>query len=247
MKKLAISLLVAFTAQVAVAERITNEDVARLMKAGLSPETIALKIRYSDTSFDTSTDALIALREAGVPDATIRLMLEKQKDAPFEARTQATATPAERANASSGPPAASPTGSSPAAPAPAAEAPSPDPAPLVSAHPPEAATRKPASPGRPVFEVAYQNPASGATCSTGFLQVDDKGLSLTGCLGSNFTLKWTSITSACAATGESTAIRLTTASGTRRLSAMSVEQRDEIFATITRGAPSGLVLESCKD
>jgi hypothetical protein len=55
---------------------LTNADVIRLVKAGLSPATIEAKIAASETKFDTTTDGLVALAEADVPDPVIRAMIE---------------------------------------------------------------------------------------------------------------------------------------------------------------------------
>jgi hypothetical protein len=57
-----------------------NADIVKLVKAGLSAETIETKIGASETDFDTSTDALVALAGEGVPDRVIRAMIEH--DAP---------------------------------------------------------------------------------------------------------------------------------------------------------------------
>jgi len=57
-----------------------NADIVKLVKAGLSAETIETKIAASETDFDTSTDALVALAGEGVPDRVIRAMIEH--DAP---------------------------------------------------------------------------------------------------------------------------------------------------------------------
>jgi hypothetical protein len=66
------------TAFLILAALLTNDDVVKLTKAGLSAETIVAKIRASETKFDTSTDALVALANAGVPDAVIRAMIENK-------------------------------------------------------------------------------------------------------------------------------------------------------------------------
>jgi hypothetical protein len=55
-----------------------NADVVKLVKAGLSAETIEAKIASSETAFDTSTDALVALAGEGVPDRVIRAMIEQR-------------------------------------------------------------------------------------------------------------------------------------------------------------------------
>ena len=53
-----------------------NSDIVKLVKAGLSAETIETKIASSQTDFDTSTEALVALEGDGVPDHVIRAMIE---------------------------------------------------------------------------------------------------------------------------------------------------------------------------
>lgn len=70
---------------------LTNGDVMKLAKAGLSAETIVAKIKASETSFDTSTDALVALAEAGLPDEVIRAMVEKPKSKPAAKKNAGTA------------------------------------------------------------------------------------------------------------------------------------------------------------
>ena len=59
-----------------------NADIVKLVKAGLSAETIEAKIVSSDADFDTSTDALVALAADGVPDRVIRVMIERDQVAP---------------------------------------------------------------------------------------------------------------------------------------------------------------------
>lgn len=59
-----------------------NADIVKLVQAGLTAETIEAKIAASQTDFDTSTDALVALAGAGVPDRVIRVMIEQDQVAP---------------------------------------------------------------------------------------------------------------------------------------------------------------------
>ncbi len=59
-----------------------NADIIRLVQAGLSAETIEAKIASSATDFDISTDALVALAGAGVPDRVIRVMIEHDRVEP---------------------------------------------------------------------------------------------------------------------------------------------------------------------
>ena len=55
-------------------EVMTNESVIKLHRAGLPAEVILSKIRTSQTRFDTSVDALLALAEAKVPESVIAEM-----------------------------------------------------------------------------------------------------------------------------------------------------------------------------
>jgi hypothetical protein len=64
------------------ADVLTNADIVKLVKAGLSPATIEAKIATSATKFDTSTDSLVALTKAGVPDRVIKSMIERKPAPP---------------------------------------------------------------------------------------------------------------------------------------------------------------------
>jgi len=54
---------------------MTNEDVIALVQAGLSEGIVIEKIRTSTSQFDTSTEALVKLKRAGVPDGVIRVIV----------------------------------------------------------------------------------------------------------------------------------------------------------------------------
>src|SRR5271165_191919 len=54
---------------------ITNADVISMTKSGLGQQTIVLAIQQGPTSFDTSPQALIGLKKAGVADGVLNLML----------------------------------------------------------------------------------------------------------------------------------------------------------------------------
>lgn len=54
---------------------MTNQDVIKLVKAKVSEDLIIVKIRQSKTKFDVSVDALVALKEAGVSDNLIAVMM----------------------------------------------------------------------------------------------------------------------------------------------------------------------------
>lgn len=55
---------------------LTNESVIELIKAGLSEGIILTKIKNSKTEFDTSSSALMKLKENNVSDNVIMTMLE---------------------------------------------------------------------------------------------------------------------------------------------------------------------------
>jgi hypothetical protein len=55
---------------------ITNEDVTGMLKAGISPEIVAAKVKSSKCQCDTSPAALEKLKNAGVPDNVILAMVE---------------------------------------------------------------------------------------------------------------------------------------------------------------------------
>lgn len=56
-------------------DKLTNSEVISLTKAGLASSVILEKIRTSQTDFDTSTDGLIALKQAGVADDVVAAMV----------------------------------------------------------------------------------------------------------------------------------------------------------------------------
>jgi len=62
-----------------VPARLTNEDVLRMVGAKIAPEVVVEKIRGTPCDFDTSPAALGRLKEAGVPDALLLLMVMSPK------------------------------------------------------------------------------------------------------------------------------------------------------------------------
>ena len=55
---------------------LTNDDIIRMAKVGFGEAVIVAKIETSATDFDTSLDALVALKEAGVGDGVIAVMVK---------------------------------------------------------------------------------------------------------------------------------------------------------------------------
>jgi len=77
---------------VAAAEQMTNGDVLKLHAAGFGEGVIIDKIRTTEPGFDTSVEALIRLKEMGVPQAVLLEIL--QASGPDESAAEA--EPAER-------------------------------------------------------------------------------------------------------------------------------------------------------
>jgi hypothetical protein len=73
---------------------LTNADVLSMVEAKLATEVVVEKIKTSSCDFDTSPAALARLKEAGVPDALLLLMVMSPKCAPPPARRVAVQVPA---------------------------------------------------------------------------------------------------------------------------------------------------------
>jgi len=67
---------------------LTNADVVKMVQGHLGPETIVTAIQSEKHNFDLSSNGLIALKRAGVPEDVIRAMLNADA-APAAAQTQA--------------------------------------------------------------------------------------------------------------------------------------------------------------
>jgi hypothetical protein len=65
----------------APAEVLTNSDVVKMVKVKLADGIIISKIKASACNFDTSVDALVKLKEAGVSDPVIQAMHDAQEAA----------------------------------------------------------------------------------------------------------------------------------------------------------------------
>jgi hypothetical protein len=79
-----VLLLLIVASSLHAAEVVDNAAVVRMVRAGLSIDVVMTKIAQSQTTFDTSVDALITLKGEGVPDPVIKAMLVK---APAEQAT----------------------------------------------------------------------------------------------------------------------------------------------------------------
>jgi hypothetical protein len=59
---------------------LTNADIVNMTKQGFDPSLIVKDIRSSSTDFDTSPQALIDLKNAGVDKSVMEAMLSAQAD-----------------------------------------------------------------------------------------------------------------------------------------------------------------------
>ena len=69
---LVLAAVLAFSQEV-----LTNEDILKLVKAGMSEEVILSSISSKPGKFSVNTDDLIALKQGGVPDKVIAAMVAK--------------------------------------------------------------------------------------------------------------------------------------------------------------------------
>ena len=61
---------------------LVNADIVKMVKAGLAEDTIVLAIQNKPSSFDTSPEELIRLKEQGVSQAVLNAMLNASNPAP---------------------------------------------------------------------------------------------------------------------------------------------------------------------
>jgi hypothetical protein len=80
-------------AQPAGPAALTNADVLKMFEARLAPEVVVEKMKASPCDFDTSPEALKRLKEAGVPDSLLLVMVMSPKCNAQPARGVAVAVP----------------------------------------------------------------------------------------------------------------------------------------------------------
>lgn len=78
MKILIPGLLVSILFAALPAAAMSNKDVLKMQKAGLSEETIIVAMQKEKPEYDTSPDALIELKSAGVSEKVIQKMISLQ-------------------------------------------------------------------------------------------------------------------------------------------------------------------------
>lgn len=83
MRRLLVALLLA-TPLAALAAPMTNDDVIRLVRSGLGEDTIVQAVNAGEPGFDTSTDGLVKLKQFGVSDRIIQLLISRQSGVPAQ-------------------------------------------------------------------------------------------------------------------------------------------------------------------
>jgi len=79
MKKTIILNAVLFLSATLSAQKITNQTLLEMKKAGISEEIIKTKIATEDSHFDVSTQAIVDLKKNGFSDSVISLMIQKNE------------------------------------------------------------------------------------------------------------------------------------------------------------------------
>ena len=79
MKNLLLALLLALPLAAAAAP-MSNDDVIKMVKGGLSDATVIQAIEGAEPGFDTSPDGLVKLKQGGVSDAVIQRILSRKGD-----------------------------------------------------------------------------------------------------------------------------------------------------------------------
>jgi hypothetical protein len=86
-----------FTAAALAHQPLTNENIVTLAKAGFDELFILQLVRSSRTNFDTSVQGLVGLKQAGVSEELIKLMVMPQPSAPAAPAATAAAPPPKHA------------------------------------------------------------------------------------------------------------------------------------------------------
>lgn len=83
MKRLLVVLLIA-APLAARAAPMTNADVIKLVRSGLGEDTVIQAVNAGEPGFDTSPDGLVNLKQFGVSDRIIQLLISRQSGTPAQ-------------------------------------------------------------------------------------------------------------------------------------------------------------------
>lgn len=201
-------------------DSLRNGDIVKLVQAGFEPATIIQKIRSSETAFDLSTDALIALKNSGVDETIVREMIRRQEVPP--------APPA---------PAVPPV---PAAPDAVTPAPSVDVVTATPATPPRAPLppAAPMTPKRPRSEKfdARLTTSGHDTCKAK-LELDRGGIRTSGCRPEDLRLRWDAVQKICFSDREPNRLTISTAAKDYKLETSSEEGMRPVIDSIAYFSP----------
>ena len=64
-------------------EKLTNAKIIQMIQAGFDEETIVAAVQSKPTDFDTSIDALIELKSAGVSEPVLRAVMDSDEGRPI--------------------------------------------------------------------------------------------------------------------------------------------------------------------
>ncbi len=76
-----LALPVSFAAQTTTADALTNADIVRMMKAGISENIIVREIEISRTNFGTGPTELIELKSQGASERVLGAVLDSRSGA----------------------------------------------------------------------------------------------------------------------------------------------------------------------
>ena len=76
-KGLLAVLFLVFASLLTAQQTLNNEGVIKMVKAGLSEDVVAAAVSSSPGTYDTSADALVALKSAGVGDKVVTAIVSK--------------------------------------------------------------------------------------------------------------------------------------------------------------------------
>jgi hypothetical protein len=93
-KSLFAVLFLVFASLLSAQQLLNNEGVIKMVKAGLSEDVVIAAVTSSPGTYDTSTDALVALKSAGVGDKVVSAIVAKATAPALAAAAPASGRPA---------------------------------------------------------------------------------------------------------------------------------------------------------
>lgn len=91
MKRILAVIVLLAASLAAHAAVMTNDDVVKMVKAGVGDSLVLQQIERSQPAFDTSVDGVIQLKKAGVSDTVINRMMNARPAAPAQGQPMSSA------------------------------------------------------------------------------------------------------------------------------------------------------------